>query len=187
MSEDKKVDCIMLNTDGGDGKSVIWQLRIGEAILEIKRGEATCNIPLEELEKLEHSHLFGELELIEKVKALEEKVDSLQADLSFLTIHKPKIDIVMNVCHRIKAFWLKSWSIIVCISVIATLVGFGMQCNWWGMFKQAPPASALNQTKQGLQGSGVPGGYTGNKTHLHSPVNIQQKHGDRSPLYRVSK
>jgi hypothetical protein len=48
-------------------------------------------------------------------------------------------------------------------------------------------ASIQGQTLQGLQGSGVPGGYTGSKTHLHSPASTLQKHGDKSPESHASK
>jgi hypothetical protein len=44
-----------------------------------------------------------------------------------------------------------------------------------------------SQTSQGLQGSGVPGGYTGSKTRPHNSASTLQKHGGISPLYRVSK
>jgi hypothetical protein len=88
--------------------------------------------------------------------------------------------------------WLEFQKFLQPLVLAALLIGFGYQQFAIEYLRQQVsklelPVSTPSQTSQGLQGSDVPGGYTGNKTHLHSPVNIQQKHGDRSPLYRVSK
>ena len=160
----------MLDTEGLDGKPVIWKLPISEAILQIERGAASCSIPIEELKRLQHAYFFRELELTEKIKALENRVGLLQEDLSFLFKYKPIIDKLTKITHTLKIVWDKVWWIICSLAVILGLY-WGFKQEGW-LPKQELPVSIPSQTSSDLRGSGASGGYTGNKTHSHNPVSI---------------
>jgi hypothetical protein len=130
MAEEKKVACIMLNSRGANGKPVIWHLSISEAILEIERGEASCSISIEELRRLQHGHLFGELETAEKVQRLEDRINLLQNDLSFLHKYKPIIERLTKITHTLKMLWDKSWWIICTLSAVLGIY-WGLKQEGW--------------------------------------------------------
>ncbi len=100
----------------GTGDLIHMEMPVSRAISMIKTGEATYHGPLEDSEKAHQQYLTGDMDL-------EEKINQIQASLSFLDTHKPKIERFVRIIQIVINCISFNWKIFAAITSVGSVMG----------------------------------------------------------------